>query len=178
VKSSLAKQGFEGKRVVVERYLNMRWEGTDTALMALGSSPRGDDTEPAKEDFEDAFRKAYKHEFGFLLEGKRIIVDDIKVRGIGKTFDSLGPSVFEELAGLRTQIVDASNSPKKDITTSVYFDVVGRVDNTPVFQLPRLEIGDLIKGPAMIIDDTQTIVVVPGATVTVTRKHLYITLDD
>lgn len=56
----------------------MRWEGTDTALMALGSQLRGDETGPCEDDFEEAFRKAYKHEFGFLLENKRIIVDDIK----------------------------------------------------------------------------------------------------
>ncbi|KAG8942316.1 hypothetical protein FRC00_011918, partial [Tulasnella sp. 408] len=60
VKAALEKQGFSGRRVVFERYLNMRWEGTDTALMALGSSPRGDEDVP-KEDFEDAFKKAYKH---------------------------------------------------------------------------------------------------------------------
>lgn len=82
VKAALEKQGFNGSRVMFERYLNMRWEGTDTAMMALGSSPRGDEDVP-KEDFEDAFKKAYKHEFGFLLEGKRIIVDDIKVRNRG-----------------------------------------------------------------------------------------------
>lgn len=81
VTESLNKQGFEGKRVMVERYLNMRWDGTDTALMALGSSPRGDEG-PQNEDFEEAFKKAYKHEFGFLLEEKRIIVDDVKVRPV------------------------------------------------------------------------------------------------
>jgi len=80
VRSSLKKQGFEDKRIVLQRYLNMRWDGTDTALMALGSSPRGTDiNDKPDEDFENAFKKAYKQEFGFLLEGKRIIVDDIKV---------------------------------------------------------------------------------------------------
>lgn len=32
------------------------------------------------EDFEAAFNRVYKAEFGFLLETKSIIVDDIKVR--------------------------------------------------------------------------------------------------
>ena len=51
------------------------------------------------------------------------------------------------------------------------------MDSTPVFLLDERQIGDEVKGPAMIIDDTQTIVVVPGATVVVCSKHLYITLD-
>jgi 5-oxoprolinase (ATP-hydrolysing) len=69
----LEKQGFEQKRIYVERMLNMRFEGTDTALMVLPTKDDGD------EDFEAAFKRVYKAEFGFLLDEKRIIVDDIKV---------------------------------------------------------------------------------------------------
>lgn len=97
------------------------------------------------------------------------------MRGIGKTFDSLGPSVFAEVATLKTRAVD--RSAEADSTYSVYFDQVGRVNDTPVFLLDRLAVGDVLEGPAMVIDDTQTIVLVPGATAVVTRKHLYITLD-
>jgi len=50
------------------------------------------------------------------------------------------------------------------------------VDNTPVFLLDNLDIGDIVIGPAMIIDNTQTIVIVPGAKAVLTSKHLYITL--
>jgi N-methylhydantoinase A/oxoprolinase/acetone carboxylase beta subunit len=55
--------------------LNMRFEGTDTALMVLPNAGDGD----GEEDFEAAFKRVYKSEFGFLLETKSIIVDDIKV---------------------------------------------------------------------------------------------------
>ncbi|GLB42842.1 putative hydantoinase/oxoprolinase N-terminal region [Lyophyllum shimeji] len=167
VKAELRRQGFEDKRIRVERMLNMRFEGTDTALMVLPE-------EDGKEDFEAAFNKAYKAEFGFLLDTKTIIVDDIKVRGIGKTFDDLGESVFYEVARLSTRAIDKS---KADSTYSVYFDRVGRVDDTPVFLLDRLETGDSLEGPAMIIDHTQTIVLVPGARAVLTSKHLFITLD-
>ena len=53
----------------------MRFEGTDTALMVLPDEKDGD----GKEDFEAAFNRVYKTEFGFLLDTKSIIVDDIKV---------------------------------------------------------------------------------------------------
>lgn len=97
-----------------------------------------------------------------------------QVRGIGKTFDSLGESVFSEVSRLTHHSVPVSRA---DSTHSVYFDKIGRVDSTPVFLLDERKIGDEVKGPAMIIDDTQTIVVVPGATAVVCSKHLYITLD-
>jgi len=75
VRAELKRQGFEGGRVVVERMLNMRFEGTDTALMVLPDPTDGD----GDEDFEAAFKKAYKAEFGFILDTKGVIVDDIKV---------------------------------------------------------------------------------------------------
>ncbi|KAG8678334.1 hypothetical protein FRC09_019922, partial [Ceratobasidium sp. 395] len=182
VKSSLEKQGFKGDRVRVERLLNMRFDGTDTALMAL-------EPEDGSGDFEKTFRAAYKREFGFLLEGKSIIIDDIKprmkptannptrvqVRGIGKTFDTLGPSVFEELKTLKKKPVDAKQS--SDRTHDVYFEGLGRVD-TPVFLLEKLQVGDVVSGPAMIIDNTQTIVLDPRSETTVTRNHLYTLLKD
>lgn len=58
----------------------------------------------------------------------------------------------------------------------MYFDKVGRVADTPVFLLDSLVVGDEVTGPAMIIDNTQTIVIVPGARAVLTSKHLYITL--
>jgi 5-oxoprolinase (ATP-hydrolysing) len=53
--------------------LNMRFEGTDTALMV-----RCAEDEKENEEFDRAFRREYKNEFGFLLEA-RIVVDDVKV---------------------------------------------------------------------------------------------------
>lgn len=76
VREELARQGFEGEHVHTERMLNMRFEGTDTALMVLPDAKDGD----GQEDFEAAFKRVYKAEFGFLLETKTVIVDDVKVR--------------------------------------------------------------------------------------------------
>ncbi|KAI0791315.1 5-oxoprolinase [Abortiporus biennis] len=171
VRAELKRQGFEGEHVHTERMLNMRFEGTDTALMVLPTEKDGD----GHEDFEAAFKRIYKAEFGFLLETKVIIVDDVKVRGIGKTFDNLGESVWSEIARLQTRLVDSTK--KADSTYSVYFDEVGRVDKTPVYLLPSLAVGDELRGPAMIIDDTQTIVLIPKAKAVLTSKHLFITLE-
>lgn len=185
VRSELTKQGFEPSRIRIERMLNMRFDGTDTALMVLPSaelgekSGEGEDGE-SQEDFEKAFKRMYKSEFGFLLDSKNIVVDDLKVRGIGKTFDSLGQSVFEELKELKTRVVGGQGSEEEKVAMrySVYFEGVGRVHDTRVYELDRLEVGDEVRGPAMIIDNTQTIVVIPGARAIVARKHLVVKLED
>lgn len=81
----LEKQGFEQKRIHMERMLNMRFEGTDTSLMVL---PMKDAGEGEDEDFEAAFKRVYKAEFGFLLDKKRIVVDDLKVSQVSSAFDN------------------------------------------------------------------------------------------
>ena len=96
------------------------------------------------------------------------------MRGIGKTFDTLGESVFAEVSKLAKRPVNPSKIATRH---SVYFGERGRVDDTPVYVLPALEVGDTVEGPAMVIDDTQTIVVIPGAKAVLTSKHLYITLE-
>ena len=84
VRGELRRQGFEERRIHVERALNMRFEGTDTALMVLPEAKDGD----GKEDFEAAFKRVYMAEFGFLLETKTITVDDIKVSRWPRTVPS------------------------------------------------------------------------------------------
>lgn len=84
VREELRRQGFEERRIHIERALNMRFEGTDTALMVLPEPTDGD----GKEDFEAAFKRVYMAEFGFLLETKTIIVDDVKVSCWSRVFPS------------------------------------------------------------------------------------------
>ena len=81
------------------------------------------------------------------------------------------------LAEVEKLNVKSVDQKKAETTHSVYFDEIGRVEGTPVYLLPSLETGDQLEGPAMIIDDTQTIVLIPGATAILTSKHLYITLQ-
>ena len=77
VRADLKRQGFYGARVSTERMLNMRFDGTDTSIMVLP-----DGQESGDEDFLEPFKRRYKEEFGFLLDTKHIIVDDVKVRSL------------------------------------------------------------------------------------------------
>lgn len=169
-RKELEEQGFAPEHIQVERLLNMRFNGTDTALMVLPEAGE------SAGDYLGAFRRAYKAEFGFLLDEARVVVDDVKVRGIGTTGDKLDRSVFDELEQLSIRVVEAAESAAT--RHSVYFDKIGRVDDTPVFELGKLAVGDAMDGPAVVIDDTQTIVVIPGARAVLASRHLVITLRE
>ncbi|KAM0755615.1 5-oxoprolinase [Meredithblackwellia eburnea MCA 4105] len=168
VVAELKRQGFPADRIRTERYLNMKYEGSDTSLMTLCT----DDSF----DYQSAFEAAYKQEYGFLLEDKSIQVDDVRVRGIGASHEPLGESVFAEAAKLT--FVDVAEGRSEGLTggrTSMYFEETGRVD-VPVYLLPELRQGDLVVGPGAVIDGTQTIILTPGAVARICSKHVYITL--
>lgn len=97
-----------------------------------------------------------------------------KVRGIGKTFDSMGKSVYLELETLEQRPV---SKEKVDSRHSVYFDQLGRVNDTPVYLLDNLEVGETVGGPGVVIDATQTILLIPGSKAILTSNILYITLE-
>ena len=42
-------------------------------------------TSPEFPTFMDSFLHRYKTEFGFVLQNRDVLVDDVRVRGIGKT---------------------------------------------------------------------------------------------
>lgn len=45
-----------------------------------------------------------------------------------------------------------------------------------MFLLDRLGVGDVVQGPAVVIDETQTIVLVPGSEAVVCKNHLVVTV--
>ncbi|KAI5858444.1 Hydantoinase B/oxoprolinase-domain-containing protein [Tricharina praecox] len=169
--ASLQDQGFSQKDIVFEEYLNMRYRGTESALMIV--KPTDSEFEDEENAYGHAFVRQHEQEFGFTLPDRDILVDDIRVRGIGKSNIEMEKSVDQQLKEIHQKEVDLA---KKDFVKSIYFEG-GRVE-TPVFRLEKLAIGDRIKGPAMLADGTQTIVVTPGAIALVLHTHVVINIGD
>lgn len=173
-RQALKEQGFQDDEIAFEEYLNMRYRGTESALMIVRPSP-----EEAKEsfggndwDFGQAFVKQHRYEFGFTLDERDVIVDDVRVRGIGKSFRHNEETVDKQLKALKQQAV---SDKKKLNSQQVYFE--GGRRETPVFKLEDMETGDSITGPAMLADGTQTIVVTPKATAVILKTHVVINLE-
>ncbi|ETS74906.1 hypothetical protein PFICI_13390 [Pestalotiopsis fici W106-1] len=167
-RQSLQEQGFGSDDIVFEEYLNMRYRGTESALMIVKPT-QGDDME--EWDFGKAFVKHHRYEFGFTLDERDIIVDDVRVRGIGKSFRYQDKTVDEQLIDVKRQQAEDSKAYGK---SHVYFDG-GRLE-TPIYKLENLSVGDQIQGPAMLADGTQTIVVTPDAKATILKTHVVIDL--
>lgn len=175
-RKALQGQGFEDKSIIYEEYLNMRYRGTESALMVV--KPEKEDVEKEFDGDEWAYGKAfvkqYQGEFGFTLPDRDIIVDDVRVRGIGKSFEALDKTVDQQLKEIKPK--DVKSEDKEYKRSKVYFEG-GRKD-TPIYKLEDLDVGDKIQGPAILADGTQTIVVTPGASALIIDTHVVINLGD
>ncbi|MER9615874.1 hydantoinase B/oxoprolinase family protein [Mesorhizobium sp. M0207] len=147
----LAAQGISEDAVVSRPVLQIRYDGTDTALpvnFGHGSIAQ------AKADFE----LAHKAQFGFVYDDKPMIVESIGVEGTdtGGTGRDESDSVVEDMA--------ASPSGNRKI----FVDGVWR--DAGIFPRETLKPGNKIAGPALIIEPNQTIVVEPGWQAEITAK--------
>jgi len=173
---ALREQGFEDKSIIFENYLNMRYRGTESALMIVKPDEKDVEKEFGgdKWAFGQAFVKQHEQEFGFTLPDRDIVVDDARVRGIGKSFEALGKTVDVQLKEVHSKELQAGDKECK--RTKVYFDG-GRRD-TPIYKLEDLSVGDKIRGPAILADGTQTIVVTPGASALIIETHVVINIGE
>lgn len=173
---TLKDQGFEEKNIHFEEYLNMRYRGTESALMVV--KPTKEEAEKEYDGDEWAFGKAFvkqhDQEFGFTFPDRDIIIDDVRARGIGKTFDGLDKTVDQQLKDVKPK--DVGKGEKIYGKSQVYFE--GGRQETSIYKLEDLEIGDRVKGPAIIADGTQTIVVTPNASALVIKTHVIINIGD
>ncbi len=145
-KADLSRQG-NFQQVEIRRYLNLRYRGTDTAMMILESPGT---------DFKTEFIRSHKREFGFEVSGRDIRVDDFRVRVTGKS------------QGIKKIRVPKKSAPAVPVSHGqCYF--AGGWKNTPAYLQPALGAGEKISGPAILIDQTSTLLLEPGCEATVTE---------
>ncbi|KAF2102344.1 hypothetical protein NA57DRAFT_35089 [Rhizodiscina lignyota] len=174
--ATLKDQGFTEEQIHFEEYLNMRYRGTESALMIVKPSKEEAEKEYGGDEwaYGKAFVKQHEQEFGFTLPDRDIIVDDVRARGIGKTFEGLEKTVDQQLKEIKPK--DLGKEDKLYGRRSVYFEE-GRQD-TAIYRLEDLEVGDRIKGPAIIADGTQTIIITPGASALIINTHVVINIGE
>uniref|UniRef100_A0A671QP07 5-oxoprolinase-like n=1 Tax=Sinocyclocheilus anshuiensis TaxID=1608454 RepID=A0A671QP07_9TELE len=145
----LCKRGFSSSQINIEVFLHLRYEGTDCALMITAAGHPRNAHSCMSGDFRTAFTKRYLKEFGFTITDRPIMVDDIRVRGSGKS-------------GIRSKVQPKAGqkSPRPIKMTQCYFE--DRYLETSVYLWEDLYCDHSIQGPAIIIDKNSTILVEPA----------------
>lgn len=154
----LLRQGVSSTdNIEMQPFLNLRYEGTDTQMMVAL---------PSDGDFKAAFERMHLQEFTFLLPSRDIVIDDIRVRGTAREYERPTPNLYKELSDLEVTPV---TKPAK--ARPAYFAGSGWVI-TPTYLLQDLQAGNQIQGPAIIIDNTQTIIVTPNSRARILKEHV------
>jgi 5-oxoprolinase (ATP-hydrolysing) len=161
---TLAHEGVPEELMSFEHFLNLRYAGSDTTFMIQ---------RPESGTFAEAFVAEHKRQFSFIMPGRDVLVEDVRVRATAKS-----PSI-EPIFMLSKHLSDFSPAPvssKKAVdTVKMYF--ANGWSTAPLYTLGTLSPGDVVAGPATILDNTQTIVVSPTAKAIILERHVVIELD-
>lgn len=151
VKQKLQEQGFRDGNITTETYLNLRYEGTDTSIMVKQKAKNG-----VLSDYDVEFVKMFQQEYGFKLQNRKILICDVRVRGVGVT-NILKPQATQCAAG----------TPKIEGSYKVYFG--NEWKDAPLFKLEKLGYGHVIPGPAIIMNGNSTVIVEPSCKAVITK---------
>uniref|UniRef100_A0A8C3P9S2 5-oxoprolinase, ATP-hydrolysing n=1 Tax=Chrysemys picta bellii TaxID=8478 RepID=A0A8C3P9S2_CHRPI len=153
---ALQAQGFPRSQICTQPFLHLRYERTDCALMCSAKGHPATSDSCRAGDFRAAFSSRYLKEFGFTIPGRPVVVDDVRVRGIGSTRTG------------QDELVAASGRPARVETVTRCYFADGYLD-THVYLLEDLSWDHSIPGPSIIIDKNSTILIEPGCTASITR---------
>lgn len=165
VVGELQGQGVTDSDITIFARAHLRYDGTDTAIpievLRKGvDGNEGHRSGPAwlpRSAMIAAFEAAHRQQFGFVFEGKPIVVESLEVEAAGG-----GARIAEG-------VEDAPPSRPEPVELTSFYSA-GAAHEAGVHLRDRLPRGSLIDGPALLIEQHQTIVVEPGWQARVTER--------
>jgi 5-oxoprolinase (ATP-hydrolysing) len=150
VEAELTEQGVDLAATSKVIRLHLRYAGTDTTLpVTWDGSP-----DAARAEFE----AAHKAQFGFVSPDKPVTVEAVEVE--------MREAAREN--GAQTNAKAASRDAAFDRSVPIFSR--GHTVEAAVFPREALSPGDRVRGPALIIEPNQTVVVEPGWTAELTVR--------
>ncbi|MGH3321824.1 MAG: hydantoinase B/oxoprolinase family protein [Streptosporangiaceae bacterium] len=153
-RGELADQGVAEDRIRVTHRAHLRYQGTDTVLMVERGS---------LSELVGRFEDAYRRQFSFLMPGKPIVAEAVSVEAVGEA-----------------EPVDARIAwcPRSGILTpsaAVQMYCAGGWVDAPLYRREDAREGDVVEGPALLVEANATTVVEPGWRAAVTdQDHLHL----
>ena len=158
-RGDLAAQGIPESQMTAIPTARLRYEGTD-AFLVVELPPAGPD---AAAELVRRFEAAHIRRYGFVVPGKRHIVEAVAVELVGHMDRHEDPTVAATVA-----------PPQALAEIPLYSQGARHVAR--VFDRLALRAGDRVDGPAVIVEPTGTNIVEPGWSAELTAKgHLVLT---
>ncbi len=148
----LRDQDIPDDRIEAIRRVHIRYEGSDTPHAVEFGTP---------DEITARFEASHHQHYGFIMPEKKLIVEAAAVEGIGLMAQA---EEADAVAG-------GNHEVPRLATVEAYMD--GKMHQTPVVDRYTLSPGAIVKGPAIIREQTATTIVEPGWQAEMTHKgHL------
>jgi 5-oxoprolinase (ATP-hydrolysing) len=138
----IESQGIDKNSISIVCKIHIRYEGTDTAI----SVEYDNGVKMTK-----AFEASHKKRFGFIMSGRSLVIETLSIEAIGVTQTTPIPK--------RKKTLKETLPPQLEVTE---FFSGGKLYQVPVYEREALVPGNLIQGPAIIIEKTGTTIVEPN----------------
>jgi len=152
--AEVAGQGVAAAKIKLHVRAHIRYAGTDTPLIVGAGSftaGRGETASLASlAKMKSAFERAHKAQFGFVDRSKGLVIEAISVEAIG------GGARFKEKLRKTTRRKLPAPARRTRFFSS------GKLQRACVYLREALAPGHKIKGPAIVIEPHQTVVVETG----------------
>ncbi len=163
----LARQGVEQKDMKLVRGAEMRYLGQlhDVEVTIPEAHQKERFSDATLKELIRSFHERHQQLFGWSDPNMPAVLGMLKLQAIG-----LRPPLALEQQPAAAP--DASAALKR--TRTVYIKELGRFEETPCYDASRLQHGNGIAGPAIIEETKTTVVLPPGAQLTVDAYENYL----
>lgn len=152
------QEGEAIENITIQQKIYLKYEGTDSALLVKFNNLT---------NMRKDFNQLHQQRYGFIIEDKTLIVEALSVELICPTY-----TPKEEIV---TRLND--DSPEPEAIAKIYTN--NSWHETPIFKREKLQPGDIIKSPALIIEVTGTNVIELGWQAQISdRNHLILTKQE
>ncbi|MGD9034746.1 MAG: hydantoinase/oxoprolinase family protein, partial [Desulfobacteraceae bacterium] len=138
----LISEGIEERNVILERYLDMRYEGQSYEIIV-----------PFNDNFIEGFHGLHEKKYGYRNQDKTVEIVNLRLRARGVP----DKPTFEKSRTSSEKLYDEALLGEKEVV----FDY--KPAKTQVINRERLVSGNRISGPAVLVEYSSTIVVPPFA---------------
>lgn len=142
-RAALERDGIADAEIRCERRLDLRYRGSERALAIAA---------PGDGDWLAAFARAHRARFGYERPGRPIEIVTARVRASAPSPGATAPAA--------PPAADVG-APRALREASVWFPGAGRLA-APVYARDALAAGARVAGPALLLEDTGTVVLDPG----------------
>jgi N-methylhydantoinase A len=138
----LISEGTEERNVILERYLDMRYEGQSYEIIV-----------PFNNDFIEGFHGLHEKKYGYRNQDKTVEIVNLRLRARGIP----DKPTFEKSQISSEKLADEALMGEKEVV----FDY--KPAKTQIFDREKLVSGNRVSGPAVLAEYSSTIVVPPFA---------------